>query len=249
MQIVVYIYRTILSLRYRVKLSGIELLNSKNPKLFLPNHQAIVDPQIIFTQLYIYTPIIPIVTETYFKIPLVKNILNLIKAVPVSDLTSGNRDTKVLQTIKDSVLIALKNNQSVLLYPSGQITDNGFEKIKNKKSAFSIVSEIPENVQIIAVRISGLWGSTWSKAINGKSPKFFNAFLKGIFIIIANFIFFVPKRNVNIEFIDITNELILKSKLNKDVFNSFLEDVFNVNNSNIPLKIRHFFYLKPKVKN
>lgn len=244
MRIIVYIYKNLLSLRYRVKLNGTELLNNNFPKLFLPNHQAIVDPQIIFTQLYNIAPVIPVVTESYFKIPLVKNILKMIKSVPVSDLTAGSRDTKVLQTIKESILITLKKKQNVLLYPSGHITDNGFEKIKNKKSAFSVVSEIPENVQIIAVKITGLWGSMWSKAKNSKSPKFFNAFLKGTFIIIANFIFFVPKRNIVIELIDITKDAKQTTKSGKDEFNNYLENIYNKNVNDTPKKIKYFFFLK-----
>ncbi len=241
MKVIVIIYKFFLSLRYNVKLKNLDVLKNNKPKLFLSNHQAIVDPQIVFTQLYNLVPIIPVVTESYFKIPLVKNVLKMIKAVPVSDLSVGTRDINVLNTVKSKVIFSLKNKKSILLYPSGQIIDSGLEKIKNKKSAFAIVSEIPDDVQIIAVSISGLWGSTWSKAINGKSPKFFNVFLKSIIIVFANFVFFVPKRIVKIELIDVTNEL--KSKINKKEFNTYLENIFNNGICDIPLKIRHFFYL------
>jgi len=241
---IVFIYRLLLKIRYKIEISGVEVINKNYTKLFLPNHQAIVDPQIIFTQLYKITPVIPVVTESYFKIPLVKNILKMIKAVPVSDLTAGSRDIKVLQTIKENILITLKKEQSVLLYPSGHITDDGYEKIKNKKSAYSVVSEIPDNVQIIAIKVSGLWGSMWSKAKNGKSPDFFKTFLKGIFIAFANFVFFVPKRKINIQFIDITENVKQITKLGKDEFNNYLENVYNKNVIEIPKKIKYFFFLK-----
>ncbi|MBI5541067.1 MAG: 1-acyl-sn-glycerol-3-phosphate acyltransferase [Bacteroidia bacterium] len=241
MGIVIFIYRNLLRLRYKVNIRGIDLLSSKNPKLFLPNHQAIVDPQILFTHISKYTPVMPIVTETYFKIPLLKQVLNSIKAVPVSDLTAGSRDTSVLDRINKSVIEAIKDGKNVLLYPSGQTAEQGFEKIKNKKSAWVVVSEIPENTEIVGVRISGLWGSMWSKAKTGKSPSFFKAFLKGIFIVIINFFFLAPKRTVNIEFSDITIEAKEKAKEGKVFFNTFLEEFYNKYGEEKIKKVKYHF--------
>jgi long-chain-fatty-acid--[acyl-carrier-protein] ligase len=183
----------------------------------------------------------PIVTETYFKIPLLKQVLNSIHAVPVSDLTAGSRDIEVLKKINNSVIEALINNKNVLLYPSGQTAEQGFEKIKNKKSAWVVVSEIPENVEIIGIRISGLWGSMWSKAKTGKSPSFFKAFIKGIIIVISNFMFFVPKREVLIEFTDITLKAKEISKDGKVVFNNFLEEFYNVKGVEKIKKVKYSF--------
>lgn len=53
------IYRYLLALRYRVKLEGTELLTSSSTKLFLPNHQATVDPQLILL-IYINTRKLPL---------------------------------------------------------------------------------------------------------------------------------------------------------------------------------------------
>jgi len=241
MKIVISLYILLLSLRYRVKLKGVEVLQSESPKLFLPNHQAIVDPQILFTQISRYTPVVPITTETYFKIPVLKQTLHFINAVPVSDLTAGSRDTQVLQKILDNVNKTINNNKSVLLYPSGQIAEQGFEKIKNKKSAWTVVSDLPCNTKIIGVRISGLWGSMWSKANTGKSPDFFKTLLKGIFIVFANFIFFVPKRRVSIEFCDITLEAKQRAKKGRIVFNNFLEEFYNKNGEDEMRIVKHYF--------
>ncbi len=242
MRIIIAFYRLLLKLRYKVVISNSEVICSNSPKLFLSNHQAIVDPQIIFTQLSKYTTIVPIATESYFKIPVIKQILKMLKTIPVSDLTSGNRDTKVLKTIKDGIFNAFMNNNSVLLYPSGQLTDDGLEKIKNKKSAYVVVSELPDDVQIIAIQISGLWGSMWSKSKNGRSPDFFKTFFRGIFIVFANFIFFVPKRTVNIKLIDITEDAKQIAKTGKDEFNSFLEEIYNKNEQEIANKVSYCFF-------
>ena len=68
-------YRGVLSSRYRVHLKGAELLTESKTTLFLPNHQASVDPQIVCSQLLRYTDVSPLVTEGYFKIPVVAQIL------------------------------------------------------------------------------------------------------------------------------------------------------------------------------
>lgn len=82
-------YRGVLSTRYRVHVEGVELLKKQQTMLFLPNHQAVVDPQIVCSQLLRYADVSPLVTEGYFKIPVVAQILHLMNAVRVPDLEKG----------------------------------------------------------------------------------------------------------------------------------------------------------------
>jgi 1-acyl-sn-glycerol-3-phosphate acyltransferase len=65
----------------------------------------------------------------------------------------------------------------------------------------------------------------WSKAYEGKSPNFLKVFFKSILTIIANLIFFVPKREVKIEIENLTKELKNIDDLNE--FNKYLEDFYN----------------------
>jgi 1-acyl-sn-glycerol-3-phosphate acyltransferase len=67
----------------------------------------------------------------------------------------------------------------------------------------------------------------WSKAYDGKSPNFLKTFLKSIFIILANLIFFVPKREINIKIENLTDKLKNINDLNE--FNKYLEDFYNKN--------------------
>ena len=79
-------YRGVLSSRYRVRLEGTGILADRRATLFLPNHQASVDPQIVCSQLLRYVDVSPLVTEGYFKIPVVAQVLHLMNAVRVPDL-------------------------------------------------------------------------------------------------------------------------------------------------------------------
>ena len=218
-------------------------MQSSEAKLILPNHQSHVDPMLIAVIIEKYCDFVPVVSENYLKIPIIKYCLKSWNAIAVSDLSAGSKDTDVLKKISSQVQDALNKRMSVILYPSGQITRTPIEKIYNKQSAYKIVSNLPENTKVIGVRISGLWGSMWSVAWIGKQPNFVLTFLKGIFYFFANFIFFLPKRTVTFEFVNITEEARLKAMMNRGAFNSFMGEFYNVNGPEIATYIKHVFYL------
>ncbi len=241
------LYTFILSRRYRVSIEGLDLIKTPNGKLILPNHVSHIDPQMIATYATKYTWIVPVVSERFFKIPFIGWIMRKWEAVSVADLRKGNRDPNVMKNIFSGVNDALEKKRSCVVYPSGELADGGFEKIKNKQAAHVIVSGLSEDVLVIGCRVKGLWGTMWSKAWKGKQPKFLPTYLKGIFYWFANFIFFCPKRNVTIEFVDITENAKLQAQSGRKVFNDFLEDFYNENGEEEPVYVRHFFYF-PKSK-
>lgn len=247
MKIILAIYRFLLSLRYKVEVKGIEILKNPNPKFILPNHQALVDPQILFPQILKHIKAVPVASEIYYNKPILKQLFDVFGTVIVSDITSNNRDADALKNIYINVVDALKSGKSVVLYPSGQIAGQGYEKIFNKQSAWAIVDNIPEYTQVIGVRISGLWGSMWSRAWIGKSPDFIKTYLKAIFMVFANLIFFLPRRKVKIEIVDITAEAISMSKEGKQAFNIFLENFYNVNGEEELHFLKHYFFA-PELK-
>lgn len=216
-------------------------------KLILPNHQAIMDPILLFAHLYKYTTAVPVVTASYFDMPVAKTMFTAWGAVRVSDLESGSRNTNVLEQIVNSVNKGFKLDKNIVLYPSGQIAGQGSEKIFNKQSAYRVVKELPDNIEVVAVRISGLWGSRWSRAWKGKSPKFFTTLLKCLTLLISNIFIFMPRRKVTIELESITQEAVAKAKEDKVTFNTFLEDVYNIRGEEKVSFIKYHF-LSPKLK-
>jgi 1-acyl-sn-glycerol-3-phosphate acyltransferase len=242
-KILAFKVRLLLRFRYRISIEGSKIIQNNSPVLFLPNHQALIDPVILLSHIYRFSTAIPVVSEKYFNIPVVKWYFKRLGAVCVSDLETGSRDTQVLKTITRSVFKGFRRNKNIVIYPSGQIAGQGYEKIFNKKSAYHIVRGIPEDVQIIGVRITGLWGSMWSKAKTGKSPNFFVQLLKGMFYVLANLLFFIPKRNVTIEFEDLTSICKEKVILGQKPFNTFLEGFYNLHGEESALFPKHIFYL------
>ena len=240
-------YSFILSRRYRITLTGVELLKESGSKLLLPNHQSHIDPQLIALEAYKHSDITPVVNARFYKIPVIKYFLRKWGAVAVSDLKSGNRDPNVLHNIFSGVLDALAEGKTVIIYPSGTIQESGMERVKNKQAAHKICAELPEGTKVIGLRIKGLWGSTFSTAWNGKRPKFLVAFAKGFGYFFANLIFLTPKRDVNFEFVDITKETVLQAKKERRPFNTYLEEFYNKDGAESPLYVKHFFFF-PKSK-
>lgn len=247
MKLVINFFAFMLARRYTLDLKGEELLDEPVAKLLLTNHPSHIDPQLLGTYIAQGGNLVPVISEKFLKIPIIGPVLKALNAVAVSDLKHGNRDPDVLKNMFSEITDALKQGKTVLIAPSGNIAQGPVERINNKQSAHALVSNLPENVKVIGVRIRGLWGSMWSVAWKGKKPKFLPTLLKGVFYILASFIFFLPKRKVSFEFVEITEEAILKSKLDRRSFNTYLEDFYNINGPEEATYIRHFFYF-PKLK-
>jgi len=238
-----HLVSTLLSTRYRVSIKGGELLTSHRPSIYLPNHPAEVDPQILIAEIGKFDDPVPMISEPYYNLPLIKTFMKSLGAVPVPDLEAGSRDISVVDNMRNAMLSALSDGKSVVLYPAGQLCNQGYEKVFNKQGAYRLIKELDDTTRIIGVRQHGLWGSIWSRAWWGKSPDFFKVFALSVFYVFANLIFFVPKRNVEIEFVDITEEAKKNSKeMTRREFNKFLETFYNDKGEEGARFIKHFFY-------
>jgi len=241
-------YSFILTRRYKITYKGAEIMESSSPKLILPNHISHIDPQIMSVVTYKYTDFVPVVAERFFKIPVVKFFLKNLHAIKVSEFKNGSKDIELLKNINTQLIDAISNNKSGLIFPSGQLSSGGVERLFNKQSTFAVVSKLPEQAQVIGVRITGLWGSMWSKAWNGKRPVFLSTYLMGILYFFANLIFLCPKRKVTLEFVDITKDAKQKAQTDRKTFNLFLENFYNENGPEKPTFVRHLFFF-PRIKN
>jgi long-chain-fatty-acid--[acyl-carrier-protein] ligase len=241
-RLIAIFFFAILSLRYKVRIKGKEILRNGKIKLFLPNHTSLVDAIMLTAYFSRYENTSPAVTEAFFTNPFFKFFFKITKAIRVSDLESGNRDLNVLNYLTEKVSQTFAEKRNVLIYPAGQITANGIEKIGNKQGVYRIVNQLPENVSVIGVRVTGLWGSMWTKAKTGKRPDFLKTLLKGILFVFANLIFFVPRRKVDIELIEITQNAIEMVAKDRKSFNSYLEAFYNVPGIDCKIRPKYFFY-------
>jgi long-chain-fatty-acid--[acyl-carrier-protein] ligase len=193
-----------ISLRYRVKVKGLEQLDSLDPSkglLFLPNHPAHMDPLFLGILLWPKFRIRPVVIEYIFRTPFLKPLIRLVRAVSIPNFDTSINQIKIKKA-KDAVLEvahALKGGEAFLLYAAGQLKSTGKENLGGSSAAFALVNECP-SAQVVLVRTTGLWGSSFSRAFSPGSPELGKTLWHGLKVLLKNGIFFAPRRDVEIEF-------------------------------------------------
>lgn len=237
-----WLLRNLLRLRYKVQFKNTELLKMDKPRLYLPNHQALIDPIVLVSFVFPYDQLVPVLTSKYYDSFVANWFFKRWGAVRVSDLEKGSRNINVLDDILSGARQANTNNKSVVVYPSGQITRQARERIFNKKAAHALIGHLPSTTAIIGVKITGLWGSMWSAAKNGKSPNFSLAFLKGLLYVFLNLILFVPRRKITIEFVEISSQARKEARKGRKEFNAYLESLYNNTGDYKYHKVKYLFY-------
>jgi long-chain-fatty-acid--[acyl-carrier-protein] ligase len=135
-------------------------------------------------------------------IPVVGPLFKLMKTVWIPHLELGVSTEKIQNTHKaiQKVVEGLRKGDKFCISPSGKLRSSGKEVIGGASLVYRVLQECPD-VQIVVVRIRGLWGSLFSRPIAGFDPSiyFLSLIWKGIWILLKNGIFFCPRRPVDVE--------------------------------------------------
>src|SRR3989344_3163587 len=220
---------TFLSLRYSIRVKGLkELKQVKKDQgiLFFPNHPAHMDPLFLFILLWPKYRMRPVVVEHVFRLPFLKPLMKLVRAISIPNFDSSINQLKVKRANEavEQVALGLKRGESVVFYPAGRLKNSGREVIGGSSGAHALVKECP-NAQIVLVRTSGLWGSSFSRAILGRSSHLPQTLLRGLVTLLKNGIFFAPRRKVEIEISLCPKELPRQGE--RLEFNRYLESWYN----------------------
>jgi long-chain-fatty-acid--[acyl-carrier-protein] ligase len=142
----------------------------------------------------------PVVVEIFSRLPFSGHALRLVNAVPMPDFDSAINQFKIKKSEETLNRLAsdLKNGDNFLLYPSGRLKAQGKEMIPGTSAVHTLLQKDP-HIGIVLVRISGFWGSSFSKALTGKSPPLIPSLLNGLKTILSNLIFFTPRRDIYVE--------------------------------------------------
>ena len=162
-----FILRFAYSFRYRVRVVGGEQLEKlEGATLVMPNHTAFVDPPMIEAHLhrYFHGCLRPISESRSYRDPLFYPLMRLINALEVPDLSeqSGSAARRTYAMI-ERVVEEVNRGESFLLYPAGRFQTTGEEVIGATRTAAEILDR-SEKVNVVLVRIRGLWGSRFGCA-------------------------------------------------------------------------------------
>lgn len=205
--ITAFIFCVILSVRYRFKIKNHNKINIKKlPKpggiLFLANHPALfVEPALLQSLIGLKFPIRAVIVENMYRNPIAFPLMWFLEAVPISEFKtfSNPSNRKNCDKTIGAVIQELKKGENFIFYPSGGIKITNKEVIGGASGAHKIVQAAPE-INIVLVRIKGFWGSLFSRALTGNYLSLEEGIWGGIKIALRNLIFFVPKREIIIEF-------------------------------------------------
>lgn len=225
-----WLARLIIRIRYRISCKNLDLLINKYSDqkgiLFLPNHPAEIDSVILMSRIWPCFKPKPLVVEHFFYQKNLNFFMKLVDAIPIPNFENSANSWKIKkgEMAVNQVVQELKEGKNFLIYPTGHLKRNGRDVLAGSSIVSRLLQEVPET-KVVLIRISGLWGSSFSKALTGKVPHFWDGVFNQIKTILKNGIFFVPKRQIDIEFLPFPEDFPYhKSKIE---LNDYMERWFN----------------------
>lgn len=192
--------KKLLSLRYKISVTGLDSITASQGVLIIPNHPAEIDPVIVSACLWEILKPRPVVIESMYSHRFLKPIMKGVKAIPMADMdfeAGPFKRRRVERTITE-IIDLLQEGQNILMYPSGRLSVTGAEKLGGA-SGFSTILKAHPRVNLCLIRTRGLYGSIFSKALNGgATPDVGKTFLQGLKILAQNLLFFAPRRPVEV---------------------------------------------------
>lgn len=237
---VICFFKFILWFRYRVTVKGLENLNPHTlPKpggvLILPNHPAVfVDPILVTMHIWKKYPIRPIAVEYIYYTPFVHSIMLFLDALPIpnNEISSNSLKRKRSEKTLQTVCKGLENGQNFLVYPAGKLKNTSQEIIGGASGVQQILNGAPD-ANVILVRTTGLWGSSFSKVYTGKTPLMFPTIVQGFKYALKSLLLFLPRREVTIEYVPAPADFPYQAS--RMELNRYLENWYNKSTPDNPL--------------
>ncbi len=136
-----------------------------------------------------------------FYLPVVNWIMRFLNALPIPNFVAASNSLKKKKAdqVFENVINGLKQGENFLIYPAGKVKHQAREMVNG--SGIHRILEANPDTNVVLVRIKGLWGSSFSRALTGTSPFMFATIFKGMGKAFKSLLFFLPKREVIIEFV------------------------------------------------
>jgi long-chain-fatty-acid--[acyl-carrier-protein] ligase len=166
------------------------------------------------------------VVEYMYYLPVVHAVLKKLNAIPVpdNDVTTNPLKRKKSAEAFLEAIKGLKEGDNFLIYPAGRTKSSNLELIGGASGVHTILESFP-NPNIVLVRTKGLWGSSFSRALIGKSPAVFPTIMTGMKIVLQNLLFFTPRRHIEIEYVPAPEDFPYKGT--RLEINRYLENWYN----------------------
>jgi len=218
--------KLLLGLRYRVRIRGVAPVAARGKRgiLFLPNHPALIDPIIVMT--WLHEPFAPRALADQDQIDrfFIRWLAQRSGVRPLPDVRRYGPAARVQAEQRLNECIEdLRRGENVLLYPSGHLYRSRYEDLRGNSAVERILRAVPD-VRVVLVRTRGLWGSGFSLA-SGRVPDVGRFLWRCVGYLLANALFFTPRRAVEIELCEPRD---FPRSADRHTINAFLEHFYNV---------------------
>lgn len=206
-------------LRYHIKVKNIEILDQPKPTdpkggwLILPAHPSHIDGSMLVCELAKHGLYVNVWTSevvknfSYFKwCRKRRDVFNFIW-VPAAEDNKSPEHAQTIHKLLVRTVDGLREGQNFIIFPSAHAKYFPKNLMKGKSAVNSILKMYPD-VNIVFVRIKGLWGSRFSRSYKSESdtPRTLGNHLAATFkkffrSVLLNGIFFMPRRHVELEFV------------------------------------------------
>ncbi len=148
---------------YRVDKAGLENIPDEGPCIVVCNHVSYVDAVVLAA--CIRRPVRFVMDHRIFRIPLLSFIFRTMRTIPIA---SAREDARMKEQAFAAAAAALEAGEIVGVFPEGRLTETG-ELNAFRPGVQQMVETTP--VPVIPMALSGLWGSFFSRAANGKAMR------------------------------------------------------------------------------
>ncbi|MEW6253004.1 MAG: AMP-binding protein [Planctomycetota bacterium] len=212
-------------LRYRTRVRGLDSVARRGMRgiVFLPNHPALIDPVIVMAALHGRFAPRPLADQRQIDRFFVRWLARRIGARPLPDVRADGPAVRAgIEAVVQDCVAGLHRGENLLLYPAGHLARGRHEDLSGNSAVETILREAPD-ARVVLVRTRGLWGSSFSLA-TGHVPDVGRILRRAFAAILANFVFFTPRRAVTLEFCEPAD---LPRCAPRAVLNDYLERFYN----------------------
>ncbi len=237
--------RFLIWLRYRVEVTGLAEIEAAKEKgiLFLPNHPAEMDPLILIAVLWPSFKPRPLVVEHFYYQQGLRFFMDLVNVLPLPTMETGSKwKERQVEKVKKHIVEEVDRGENFLIYPSGKLKRTPDEQIGGA-SLIPDLLRLRKETKMVLIRTTGLWGSTFSRALTGTTPDFEKMLWNGFKTVLKNGIFFTPRRHIKVELEFAPEDMPRQGE--KIEINQWLENWYNKDGPE-ELKLVSFLFWKKK---
>jgi acyl-CoA synthetase (AMP-forming)/AMP-acid ligase II/1-acyl-sn-glycerol-3-phosphate acyltransferase len=226
-RVISWLARRLFALRYRIEVRGLDEVRRRGTRgvLFLPSHQALVDPAIVMALVDPRFHPRALADQYQVSRPIIGPLARLFGARILPNME--REGVSVIQATRqalDETIAGLRAGDNLLFYPAGRLRQQRLEEVRAASGTDILVKSVPE-ARIVLVRQTGLWGSSFSLAFDGRMPQALPTALRGLKYLVMNGVFFMPRRHLLVEFVEPDDFPRQDSRM---AINRYLEEFYNV---------------------